>query len=297
MPANGSEVAKPTVADLIEAVMESERAKKWQTCTASKLRAYARVIGAPPAVLKADTPSLRQAIAQANPGGAGVKSDYWKQIIQALWQAMACAGQPVLPGLPGHLPAAWQHLWGLVPARPHRLALTALVRTAVSLGLNPCDMNQTAIPCIREAMRRAYTRSQYSRAFRRGLRMWQTCQRDWPEAWPQHPLHAEVRDDGYTLGWASFRELEAETDYMLAERSGRRSRRQQFRKPLRASVARQRKYSVLRAASILVRQKQLPAESVRSLMQIATPDVVEMVIDFVLARGRPEHSGDLAQFC
>lgn len=238
-----------TLASLIAAVQSCPtRSKAWRTCMASRLRTFARVVGVPPGVILANVPALRRTIAMASPGGAGIKPYYWTQIVGAVWRSLACAGHPVLRGLDSELPAEWQRLLNLVPARPDCLAMTPMVRTAVSLGLVPCDLDRGGMGRIRDAMQKSYTRSDYARAYRRGVRAWKKGQIEWPGVWPQHPVDVEYRCNGYTLPWSAFPELELETDRMLGEQAVPRLRRHKRIRPLRRAVARQRKYSILRAA-------------------------------------------------
>jgi len=289
-----------TLQTLIEITnADTSISKRSRRSRRSQLGTFARVIGKPPSAIPASVESLRTAMADANPGPAGISHEYWGMVKSTVWWALEKAGVTVIRATGTELSDEWAAQVMRIPWRPHRLTLAPLLRFCSEQELSPAQFDQAASDRFRDWMRVGYRKRAWQKPYRRAVEMFAQCGTEFPETWPQVSLVVRFVDDHYTLGWAAFPELEVETDRMFAQMMEPPSRRSQTKKkPIRVTTARARKYYILRAASAIVRTNNLDPSSIRSLSQVVNPAAVETFVDFIVRRRNgADRTGDLSQAC
>ncbi|MEQ1714699.1 MAG: hypothetical protein ABL907_01725 [Hyphomicrobium sp.] len=282
-----------TLDDGLRAISTSPSVKATERIrSCSRLKAFARVVGKPLQEIAASPQNIRQLIAKAKPGAHNYRTSYWKVICGSVWFALRLLGIDTIGRTAAQVPETWKPLLAPLPHKPHRLTLSPLIRAVTALGIAPPELDQSASLAVREYFRRHYKRKTWQRAYRKALGIVKSCQKEYPELWPQHPIEVVFENDHYTLDWSEFPSLESETDHMIAQLLSR-SNGVMFEE----STAIERKYAVLKIASALVHRRGRGPSSISSLSDIANRDAVENYIDFILHRGGNERSGYLSQTC
>ncbi len=259
------------------------------------LRAFARVIGKPPAAIPADVDFLRTAMEKANPGPAGISHEYWGMLKSSVWWALERAGVTIIRATGTELNAEWARFVGRLPWRPHRLTLAPLLKFCMEHDLSPLEFDQAAADRFRDWMKTGYRKRAWQRPYRRAVDMFMRCGREFPDACPEADLQVRFVDDHYTFKWSEASELEAEVDSLFAKMMQPTNRRAGNTNPVKASTARARKYYILRAASAIALTNGLDPSSMR-LRDVINPDGIETFVNFVAERRNGnDRTGDLSQ--
>jgi hypothetical protein len=285
-----------TLADIQRSISERlELGNRQRSQVVSAINTFCKVVGCRPELIPESVIAVRDLMASANPGHAGIQRSTWRNVKSKVMLALRLTGHPVMSGrCKTPCSPAWRSLLDRLPPKPHRLQLTPLTRWCCENQIEPEDFDQERSELFRQDMERRHPKKSRHKIYLRAVKMWNSCRKEFPEFWPPTSIAPRFNFDRYSFAWSemspSFR---ADTEAMLAEATKPPLRRRAAYKGIKPSTAKQRRYTALRVASAICRARGLDPSAIRTLGDICDPLALEDALDFLETRSGQRTSGGL----
>lgn len=281
------EPSSATLADLIEAVQRAGLTDVQKRDRVSAIRTAARALGAEPSNLPINIKLLRRRLEKISPTALGMTQTRWNNVRSLVNRSLELKTEvtssaqktPVLP--------AWKALAENLP-RSGRLRLGALLRFLSTRGVGPDRVTLEDLEGFRTVIVDNRLRATPEKTWDGVLWTWNKCVQELA-GWPAVIIPREDRRTVYVLPWSDFpASLQADVQDYLKVLSGDVINEDGPLHALRSSTLENRAYQARAAASALV-VAGTPAESIRSLADIARLEPAKLILGEILNRGEGDH--------
>lgn len=155
-PPASADASCPSLADLEQALqMTRQISAVRRRDLRSAVACVAALLGEDPARLRLDLESLAARLSAVNPVAAGLSAKRLANIRSDFLAAVRQSGlHPVLPRAKSELSPPWQAMMGRLPAKRHRLGLARLARFASAIGMDPAEIDDSALERFMSEVRR-----------------------------------------------------------------------------------------------------------------------------------------------
>ena len=171
-----------TLADLIPLIEAANLSPLQKRDCLSAVRTVARLLGAEPAAIAADPPSLRRRLDDIAPEAMGVSRGRWNNVRSLFAKALALA-RPMLPGRSAQpISPDWERLSSGLPFN-RRVRLLPLLRFLSSRGADPDGVNLEDLHAYRDAIIADRLRKNPEQTWDSLVWSWNACRRE-VDGWP-----------------------------------------------------------------------------------------------------------------
>lgn len=285
--------SRTTLADIISLISNGDLSDRQKQDLRSAVRTVAKVFGADPAAIPADTGALRRRLETVSPEAFGMSRGRWANVRSLFGKALAFA-RPLTPSRSVEpLAPEWDALiTGFDQNR--RWRILPLLRWLSKQGIGPKDVRLFHLLAYRDAILNDRLRAKPEKSWDALIWIWNSCMREIP-GWSQVPIERPSRRESYVMSWSDFPEsLKADVERFLDRLSGRDLSEDGPARPARPSTLETRAYQLRVAASALVHCGHAP-RSITCIADMLTLDRFKDILRFFLDRHDGKTSSQIAQ--
>jgi integrase len=273
----------PSIAAVIQRIGEDmQLSAPRRAALASALRTMARLLGQDPQVMPAMPGIYRSRIAKLTPAGTGLSAkrlaNIRSDVLFALRRYGIITPRCALPALS----PPWRTVWDMLN-KYQRCGLSRFMRWCSAVGVEPDDLDDEVVTRFLKDLEQESFIGDPRLLVRKCCRLWNTITAPHGGALPQltvprfhqcYVVRVESLPDTFQADLAAFCDHLAGTD-PLAENGPPR--------PLRPISVFRRRFQVMQLVSGLI-ERGRPAETMRTLADIASPDALRDALSFFLDR-------------
>ena len=279
--------------DVIVLISKADLPERRKQDLCSAVRSVAKLLGATPTDIAADTALLRRRLEVIFPEAHGLSRGRWANIRSLVGKALALA-RPILPGRNVHpLLPEWEKLaQGLEFNR--RVSVLPLLRFLSARSVAPSQVTGADLKDYQNAIVADRLRKSPEKTWDHLAWVWNRCVRD-VEGWPAIEIERVSRRESYVLPWSAFpASFKEDVDHFLDRLSGRDLSEDGPLRPARSSTLKTRQYQLRIAASALVHRGHDP-QSLASIAAMLSFERYQEILRFFVERHDGQTSPQVGQ--
>jgi integrase len=278
---------EPTLADAHAAIEHDlSLPKPTRNALCCSLRRVAKFLGRDTSQLPARLGALRYGIARLHHAQLGIRRKTLQNHIANLKAAIRhVAGQKRLSGRGIALSLAWKSLYDQFTDRHVRLGLSGFLKYCSATGMDPPSVSDATVAAFIAYATEVQFTVKPNDLHKQVARCWNRAKEAVPH-WPQITLTVpDFRPQAASLPWELFApSLVEDVERYLSLLGGNNLLDEEAPdRPCKPSTIKTRRHYLRLAASAAVKQG-VPVESLRSLADLVSPQIVRRILDLYLAK-------------